>query len=99
MPQPEKSSYFESTENLFITGDNLEVLKLLQESYLNKIDMIYMIPYNTGNNLIYKNDFSKSELKVKRELGEVDEEGNILVQNEKVMEDFIVIGCHLFILG
>lgn len=84
LPQPEKSSYFESTENLFITGDNLEVLKLLQESYLNKIDMIYIDPpYNTGNNLIYKNDFSKSELKVKRELGEVDEEGNILVQNEK----------------
>ncbi|MCG1916792.1 site-specific DNA-methyltransferase [Staphylococcus epidermidis] len=84
LPQPEKSSHFESTENLFITGDNLEVLKLLQESYLNKIDMIYIDPpYNTGNNLIYKNDFSKSELKVKRELGEVDEEGNILVQNEK----------------
>ena len=84
LPQSEKSSYFESTENLFITGDNLEVLKLLQESYLNKIDMIYIDPpYNTGNNLIYKNDFSKSELKVKRELGEVDEEGNILVQNEK----------------
>ncbi|PTG66815.1 site-specific DNA-methyltransferase [Staphylococcus saprophyticus] len=84
LPKPEESDDFKNSKNIFITGDNLEVLKLLQESYLSKIDMIYIDPpYNTGTNLIYKNNFNKSELEEKRELGEIDEEGNILVQNDK----------------
>lgn len=84
LPQPENSYNFDTTGNLFITGDNLEVLKLLQEAYLNKVDMIYIDPpYNTGTNLIYKNNFSKSELEEKKDLGEIDEEGNVLVQNDK----------------
>lgn len=84
LPQPEESNDFKNSENIFITGDNLEVLKLLQESYLGKVDIIYIDPpYNTGTNLIYKNNFSKSELEEKRELGEIDENGNILVQNDK----------------
>lgn len=83
LPKPEESDDFKNSKNIFITGDNLEVLKLLQESYLSKIDMIYIDPpYNTGTNLIYKNNFNKSELEEKRELGEIDEEGNILVQND-----------------
>ena len=58
-PDREESVNFDETENLYIEGDNLEVLKLLQETYLGKIKMIYIDPpYNTGNNLIYKNDFS-----------------------------------------
>jgi len=60
-PARDESKDFDNTENLYIEGDNLEVLKLLQETYLNKIKMIYIDPpYNTGRNLIYKNDFSKS---------------------------------------
>ena len=58
-PCREESLNFDETENLYIEGDNLEVLKLLQETYLGKIKMIYIDPpYNTGNNLIYKNDLA-----------------------------------------
>lgn len=60
IPLKDKSSDYENTQNVYIEGDNLEVLKILQESYLSKIDCIYIDPpYNTGNNLIYKNDFSQ----------------------------------------
>ncbi|MFW2451351.1 site-specific DNA-methyltransferase [Staphylococcus cohnii] len=84
LPDCDESVDFMNSENMFITGDNLEVLKLLQESYLEKIDMIYIDPpYNTGTNLIYKNNFSKSEWEEKKASGEIDEEGNVLVQNEK----------------
>lgn len=80
----EKVNTFNDSENLFITGDNLEALKLLQESYLGKIDMIYIDPpYNTGNNVIYKNDFSQSQLKAMIEQGEIGETGNRLVKNDK----------------
>lgn len=58
-PCKEESKDWDKTENLYIEGDNLEVLKLLQESYLNKVKMIYIDPpYNTGKNYIYRNDFS-----------------------------------------
>ena len=58
-PCKEESKNWDSTENLYIEGDNLEVLKLLQKSYNNKIKMIYIDPpYNTGNDLIYQNDYS-----------------------------------------
>ena len=61
-PVKEDSVDWDTTQNLYIEGDNLEVLKLLQKSYLGKVKMIYIDPpYNTGKNLIYKNDFSVSE--------------------------------------
>ena len=60
-PCREESVNFDTTENLYIEGDNLEVLKLLQESYLNKIKMIYIDPpYNTGKDFVYKDNFTRS---------------------------------------
>ncbi len=70
------------SENLYIEGDNLEVLKLLQETYLHKIKMIYIDPpYNTGNNLIYHNDFHQATNDYLANSGQTDEAGNSLVQN------------------
>lgn len=83
-PVVEKSVDFENTKNIYIEGDNLEVLKVLQESYLNKIDCIYIDPpYNTGNNLIYKNDFSRDENTENIESGLISEDGIKLVTNSK----------------
>lgn len=83
-PQSEESVNFENTENLFITGDNLETLKLLQESYLGKIDMIYIDPpYNTGNDFVYCDNFKISKKESDLEEGNIDEEGNRLIINEK----------------
>ena len=83
-PLKDKSVNFESTKNVYIEGDNLEALKLLQESYLNKIKCIYIDPpYNTGNNLIYKNDFSKTIVEEQLEDGSIDEYGNKLTTNFK----------------
>lgn len=60
-PLPEKSVDFENTKNVYIEGDNLEALKILRETYMGKIDMIYIDPpYNTGGDLIYKDDFKQS---------------------------------------
>ena len=77
-PLKEKSVDFDNTENVYIEGDNLEALKILQESYLNKIKCIYVDPpYNTGKNLIYKNDFSKSleeEIDKKKKIEEIHKE-------------------------
>ena len=73
---------WESTENLYIEGDNLEVLKLLQESYLGKVKMIYIDPpYNTGNDFIYNADFKVSKDEYKNELGIIDDLGNRFVKN------------------
>ena len=70
------------SENLYIEGDNLEVLKLLQETYLGKIKMIYIDPpYNTGSDLVYEDDFSQSAGKYLENSGQYDEEGNRLVPN------------------
>lgn len=81
-PSFEGSVNFSSTQNLYIEGDNLDVLKLLQETYLGKIKMIYIDPpYNTGNNLIYHNDFSISTEEYLSNSGQFDDEGNYLVQN------------------
>ncbi|MGW7953101.1 site-specific DNA-methyltransferase [Staphylococcus xylosus] len=83
-PQPEESMNFENSENLFITGDNLETLKLLQESYLSKIDMIYIDPpYNTGNDFVYHDNFKSSSKEADLAEGNVDEEGNRLVKTNK----------------
>ena len=73
---------FDTTENLYIEGDNLEVLKLLQETYLGKIKMIYIDPpYNTGNDFVYEDDFAQNTDEYLANSGQVDEEGNRMVQN------------------
>ncbi|EAD4325962.1 site-specific DNA-methyltransferase, partial [Listeria monocytogenes] len=82
--QPEESVNFEGSENLFITGDNLEALKLLQESYLGKIDMIYIDPpYNTGKDFVYQDNFKKTQKENDLSEGSIDEDGDRLVKNEK----------------
>lgn len=70
------------TENIYIEGDNLDALKLLQETYLGKVKMIYIDPpYNTGNDFIYEDDFSQNTDEYLGNSGQFDEEGNRLVQN------------------
>lgn len=82
-PCHEESVDFDNTENLYIEGDNLDVLKLLQETYLEKIDVIYIDPpYNTGMSLIYHNDFFEDTSEYVREKsGQYDEDGNRLFYN------------------
>lgn len=81
-PYPEESADWDTTKNLYIEGDNLEVLKLLQESYLGKIDLIYIDPpYNTGNDFIYLDDFSLTKDEYSDASGEYDEEENRLFKN------------------
>ena len=81
-PSKEESKNWETTENLYIEGDNLDVLKLLQNSYLNKVKMIYIDPpYNTGNDFIYRDNFKVSKEDYEEELGLFDEEENRLFKN------------------
>lgn len=81
-PCREESIDFDNTENLYIEGDNLEVLKLLQETYLGKIKMIYIDPpYNTGNDFVYEDDFAQSTDEYLENSGQFDENGNRMVQN------------------
>ncbi len=81
-PCREESVNFDTTENLYIEGDNLEVLKLLQETYLGKIKMIYIDPpYNTGNDFVYEDDFAQSTEEYMANSGQFDDEGNRLVKN------------------
>ena len=81
-PCVEESKDWDTTENLYIEGDNLEVLKLLQESYLGKVKMIYIDPpYNTGNDFIYADDFKMESEEWKVESGEWSEEGDRLFKN------------------
>jgi len=81
-PNRDESVGFDSTKNLFIEGDNLEALKLLQENYLGKVKMIYIDPpYNTGRNLIYRNDFSESRSDYQERSGQYDEELGKLTSN------------------
>jgi len=81
-PVKKDSLNWETTQNLFIEGDNLEVLKLLQESYLNKIKFIYIDPpYNTGNDFIYKDKFTMDKTLYAKKSGQMDQEGNKLFQN------------------
>lgn len=83
-PCREESVDFDNTENLYIEGDNLEVLKLLQETYLGKVKMIYIDPpYNTGNDFVYADDFAQSTDEYLENSGQYDEEGNRLVQNSE----------------
>lgn len=81
-PCREESVDFDTTKNLFIEGDNLEALKLLQETYLGKVKMIYIDPpYNTGNDFIYEDDFSENANEFLKRSNQKDEEGNRLVAN------------------
>ncbi|MBE7015170.1 MAG: site-specific DNA-methyltransferase [Ruminococcaceae bacterium] len=81
-PYKEESVNFDTTENLYIEGDNLEVLKLLQETYLGKIKMIYIDPpYNTGNDFVYEDDFTQAATEYISMSGQYNDEGNRLVQN------------------
>ncbi len=82
LPVPEKSKNFSSTENLYIEGDNLEVLKLLQKSYNSKIKMIYIDPpYNTGKDFVYKDNFKDGMQNYLEQTGQIDSEGNHLSTN------------------
>jgi adenine-specific DNA-methyltransferase len=81
-PCREESVDFANTENLFIEGDNLDALKLLQETYLGKVKMIYIDPpYNTGKDFIYKDKFAVDTEQWKADSGDYDDEGNRLVAN------------------
>ena len=81
-PCREESVDFDNTENLYIEGDNLDVLKLLQETYLGKVKMIYIDPpYNTGNDFVYNDDFAENTDEYLDRSGQFDEDGNRLVQN------------------
>lgn len=83
-PCKEESVDFDTTQNLYIEGDNLDALKLLQETYLGKVKMIYIDPpYNTGNDFIYDDNFSMSREEYEDLLGTRDEEGNAMFQEEK----------------
>ena len=75
-PCREESVDFDNTENLYIEGDNLEVLKLLRENYLGKVKMIYIDPpYNTGNDFVYNDDFAQGKAEFEAQSGLFDEEG------------------------
>ena len=81
-PCKEESVDFDNTQNLYIEGDNLNVVKLLRETYLGKIKMIYIDPpYNTGNDFIYNDDFAMESGEWRTESGDFDEQGNRLVKN------------------
>ena len=81
-PCKEDSVNWDTTENLYIEGDNLDVLKLLQESYLGAVKMIYIDPpYNTGNDFIYRDDFKQSADEYEGDLGVYDENGNRMFKN------------------
>lgn len=83
-PCREESVDFDNTQNLYIEGDNLQVLKLLRENYLGKVKMIYIDPpYNTGNDFVYNDDFSQSAGEYMHNSGQEDEEGNRLVANSE----------------
>lgn len=81
-PCREESVDFDTTKNLFIEGDNLDALKLLQETYLNKVKLIYIDPpYNTGNDFIYDDDFSETTSDFLIRSNEVDDTGNRMTVN------------------
>ena len=83
-PYRDESVDFDSTRNLFIEGDNLDAMKLLQETYLGKVKMIYIDPpYNTGNDFIYDDDFSETSDQFFIKSNQVDEKGNRLIANQE----------------
>ena len=81
-PCREESVDFDTTQNLFIEGDNLDALKLLQETYLNKVKLIYIDPpYNTGNDFIYEDDFAEDSASYLERSNQNDDQGRRLVAN------------------
>ncbi|MFI3297670.1 MAG: site-specific DNA-methyltransferase [bacterium] len=95
-PCPEESVNFDTTENMYIEGDNLEVLKLLQESYLGKIKMIYIDPpYNTGKDFVYRDNFKQSADEYNEEAGMYDEDDNKLFQNTETNGRFHSDWCSM----
>ena len=81
-PCREESVDFDNTQNLYIEGDNLQVLKLLRENYLGKVKMIYIDPpYNTGNDFVYNDNFDQDKQEYVHNSGQYDEEGNQMVTN------------------
>lgn len=81
-PNKNKSVNFQNTQNIYVEGDNLDVLKILQETYLDKIKLIYIDPpYNTGNDFVYNDDFSDEEYQYIEKSGQYDSVGNRLVAN------------------
>ena len=91
-PVPEDSVDWDNTQNIYIEGDNLEALKLLQKSYLGKVKMIYIDPpYNTGNDFVYHDDFKVGQNEYDEKAGNVDEEGNRLVsRGDNDLDDVFV---------
>lgn len=95
-PEIDKSINWDTTKNLYIEGDNLEVLKLIQENYLNKIKMIYIDPpYNTGHDLIYSDHFSQNISEYELESGVRSDEGNKLIKNTEVNGRFHSDWCSM----
>ncbi|HQE48837.1 MAG TPA: site-specific DNA-methyltransferase [Fervidobacterium sp.] len=95
-PCPEESRDWDTTENLYIEGDNLDVLKLLQESYLGKVKMIYIDPpYNTGNDFIYRDDFTQSREEYDEEAGVYNEDGDRLFRNTEANGRFHSDWCSM----
>ena len=83
-PVPEESVDWDTTENLYIEGDNLQVLKLLQQGYMGKVKMIYIDPpYNTGNDYLYYDDFARSQAEEDLDSGDIDEDGNRYRKNPR----------------
>ena len=95
-PCKTESKNWDTTENLYIEGDNLEVLKLLQESYLGKVKMIYIDPpYNTGNDFIYRDDFKQTEEAYNQQSGVFDEDDNRLFKNTETNGRFHSDWCSM----
>src|SRR5680860_1118559 len=81
-PMREESVDFDTTQNLFVEGDNLDALKLLQESYLGKVKLIYIDPpYNTGNDFVYEDDFAETNAAYLSKSGQIDDAGSRLRAN------------------
>ena len=95
-PVPEDSVDWDTTENLYIEGDNLQVLKLLQQGYMGKVKMIYIDPpYNTGNDFVYKNKFTRLQAEEDLESGDIDEEGNRYRKNNRTNGHFHSNWCSM----
>lgn len=93
-PDMESSKDWDTTENLYIEGDNLEALKLLKEAYLGKVKMIYIDPpYNTGNDFVYKDDFKTSSADLFESAGVIDEYGERMVSNSRTNGRFHSVWC------
>lgn len=95
-PAPDESKDWDTTENLYIEGDNLDVLKMLQESYLGKVKMIYIDPpYNTGNDFVYRDNFTASRDDYDDDAGVYDEDGDRLFKNTETNGRFHSDWCSM----